>query len=68
MINKIGIESKNYILMYSVLGHPMMLFEAFETRSGALEYIKQQKNVSTFTIMDIVHIVDVTKNRAVIGW
>lgn len=68
MINKIGIESKKYILMYSVLGHPVMLFEAFDTRSGALEYVKKQKNVSKFTIMHNDYMVDVIRNKGVMGW
>ena len=68
MINKIGIEAKKYILMYSVLGHPVMLFEAFDTRSGALEYVKKQKNVSKFTIMNNDYMVDVIRNKGVMGW
>lgn len=68
MIKTTDIESKNYILMYSVLGHPVMLFEAFETRSGALEYVKKQNNVSKFTIMNLDCMVDVIKNKGVMGW
>lgn len=68
MVKKIDIESKKYILMYSVLGHPMMIFKAFETRSGALKYIKEQENVSKFTIMNNDYMVDVIKNKEVMGW
>lgn len=68
MVKKNDIESKKYILMYSVLGHPMMIFKAFETRSGALKYITEQRNVSQFTIMNIDYMVDVFKNKEVMGW
>lgn len=57
-VKKIDIKSKNYILMYSVLGHPVMLFEAFETKSGAINYLREQENVSEFTLLPIIDMFD----------
>ena len=57
-VRKYSIESKKYILMYSVLGHSRMLFNAFETKSGAIAYLRKQNNVCKFTIMPIVEMFD----------
>ena len=67
-VKKTDLQTKRYILMYSVLGHPYMIFEAFETRSGAIEYVKRQELLSTFTILDVFHMVDVIKHKEELGW
>lgn len=51
MIKKQELKEFDYILMYSVLGHPVMLFKGFKTKSGAVAYIRKQVGVVEFTIM-----------------
>lgn len=67
-VKKVDVEHKPFILMYSVLGHPYMLFEAFETRSGAISFLRQQKNVSRFAILHNEHLWDYKTVEEGLGW
>lgn len=67
-VKKTEIQTKRFILMYSVLGHPYMLFEAFETRSGAISFLRQQENVSRFVILHNEPLWDYKTVEEVLDW